>query len=215
VLAGLGVDFGGDLLEAGDANPHGFFESLGFQGVLQQCLGGRGNRVAYSRGDVDAEGFEWLVRWLGERLRQSDAAWVGLKDPLLVLSLPVVVGVLEDLGASVRVLGVWRPVNEVAASLAHPRYGRNLGEALPLARELARLRDESLGWSAVHDPYGFRGVSYPDLVKDPAREVRGLADWLGLDVTDEAVGFPTPQLRHHGEAGRWVLVGIGRVAMRW
>jgi hypothetical protein len=130
---------------------------------------GRADRVRVLR--------EWV-----EGLERT-AAWVGAKHPLLCLCGPDLV---EAWGADVRFVWAYRPLENSIRSLERRGWWPDAGA---VQRRL---------WHAVTEFLADREhlrVEFADLMDDPARQVRRVADFLGLEPSAEQVAAAVASIR--------------------
>lgn len=181
-----------DPLQPMEHNPKGFHEDAYLNRLLDELHKGHGDTWLEPGGGVDAAALDGYVQ---ARRRRDGGLW-GVKAPRLVQSLPVFVDALVRDGQDVLVVGVWRPVWEIAMSLSR-LHGGNLVKAQGMAQMLVRLRDKSLSW-AMREGLPVHAVNYHDLLLDPVGEVARVAGFVGVEPTGEAVEWVDPGMRHEG-----------------
>lgn len=203
VLNLMGAELGSDLLAAKDDNPEGFWEHAQLVAINDKILA--------------ALGFYWdatlplpenwhhtpevlALKSEAVSFLKSEFASVpvfALKDPRLCRTLPFWLEVAKELGALPKALLVFRKPWEIAGSL-----GKRDGFA----------PEQALILSALHTLEAERysrelkrvAISYDALLEKPLEVAAGVAEALGLQLTDtaksEITGFIKPGLRHHKAA---------------
>jgi hypothetical protein len=128
-----------------------------------------------------AERVRILRDWI-ESLERN-AAWVGARHPLLCLCGPDLV---EAWGEKVQFIWSYRPLENSIRSLGRRGWWPDAGS---IQRRL---------WHAVTEFLADRQhlrVEFADLMADPARQVRRVADFLGLEPSTEQVAAAVASVR--------------------
>lgn len=200
VLQRLGFDMGPPGLALPDRNnPAGYYEDWRFS---------RFHRWRSAVANLDGDGFRRRLRMpppdpeftpeQSARYRRLVAAcessgrnW-GVKDPELAYYLP---RLAEAATCEVRLVVPLRPLEEVASSVA---------SALRHPEADARRAVDEYAATLRRNYDAFAGPKmeffYHNCLRDPARVVGRIADFLGVPTTDEAIGFVSPKLRRHRTA---------------
>lgn len=125
--------------------------------------------------------------------------WYGFKNTLLGQALPWVVPLFED---TVYVVAVYRTLMSCARGRAAGRCGLMMGKTYSM--------DEAVEWAIEAQMGLLRGIqtvqnwgvpvhhlSFEHLISDPESNIQGIADFLQLPVTDEALAHVKPKLVHY------------------
>ncbi len=196
LIAASGVSLGENLMAAAPDNPKGFWENQAIVDFNESLLNLLGQTWA-SWGPLPDNWIEdERLTGQAEKLRSildaefGDAGTICIKDPRLCRLLPFWKGVLAECGFSPAVACIGRPVTEVAASLeARDSMGPMQARALWL-RYGADLLASSEGLPRF-------GVSYEDLLKDPASCLQRLQSQLGVVMPNSDHSLPDAALKHH------------------
>jgi len=137
----------------------------------------------------------WTV--LGTHRREK----YGFKNTLLGQALPWVVPLIRQIGDEVSVVAVHRTLLSCAYGRAAGRCGVPFGKTFPL--------EEAIQWAIEAKMSLLRGVltvqnwgipvhhlSFEHLLDDPEAEIGKIAEFLGVDVTEEALAQVKPELVH-------------------
>ena len=181
VLHHLGVHMGDDLLPPSPHNPKGYFEDRKFVELHDQIIGD------WKDPQVDFEPYREAYTALIREREQQHELW-GIKDPRMCFVFPHFAEIAHD----VHVISVGRDPDDCAKSL-FARGGHTLEEA-------TRISNSYLGrmWiilSRFHGPV--LDVRYDYLIDCPEGVVLGIAAYVGLEPTQEAIDFVDPTLCHH------------------
>lgn len=184
VLFHLGVYMGKDLLPPSQHNPRGYFEDkrivelhtdmMGQNWAHPNFLDGM-SRLNY--GLHALEYLELLEEW------QEHELWA-VKDPRLCY-------LLHHMPATIpftKVIAVFRDPWSAARSL-FKRGGHTEEEALAISLDYCKAMFRNVPDSAFW-------VHYNDLIESPTEIVTKIAEFVGTEVTQEAIDFVDPELRH-------------------
>ena len=185
VLYHLGVFMGDQLLEASKDNPRGYFEDRRFMELHTEIMGGDWKRpVDNFERDIWPEykdEYTALVREFEEH-----ELW-GVKDPRLCYCLPLL---QEVVGDGLRVICVFRDPWCARDSLVE-RGGHTEMEAWIISIEhMAYMLNATIRSPRV------LYVEYDLLVDRPIDSVTAIAEFLDVEVKQEAIDFIDPDLRH-------------------
>ena len=199
-LHALGANLGGPLeIKPHPANPHGHWEHAEVWRTQEDLLESFGRNWACSSGPLPAEWLDWpeslavIERFcsIAEAELRRHGHWV-VKDPRSSLLIPLWKKVAGRLSAELRVLRMYRPPQDVAASLAV----RNQ-MSLDLAMNI---------WSHHHrridmDTEGLETETfrYDEILDQPLQQFASIARFCGLpdEFAPAAARLVEPALRHH------------------
>lgn len=194
VMNHLGVDMG-RVGEPMPDNPRGHWEDLDLMALNRDLLKLAGGEwylppphqavMAAGEGMADR-----LADWWN--LRSSSGPW-GAKDPRLCLTLDAW---LAQKPVSVRPRYVVVSRNPWASAKS---LEKRHGGQLSLWFTLTGYYLNNLG-QKLDDLGDFLPMQFENLIARPRDEVARLADWLGVEVTDQALEFVEPELDHQGQA---------------
>ncbi|HUW14195.1 MAG TPA: hypothetical protein VM537_31020 [Anaerolineae bacterium] len=183
----MGVPMGRHLMGRSPANPGGHFEDQEFVGLHKRMLPDWRNPVV-DLGVVTTEYMALLEK------RGKLPSW-GVKDPRMAFIFPLFRAFYHG---KIRIVRMCRATEASAASMeARARQANNdrlnvggRGLEIAAAYETA-IRAILANW---HGPALF--VQYNRLVDRPRETVAMIAEFAGVEPTDEAINFINPDLRH-------------------
>jgi len=117
------------------------------------------------------------------RKRERRKLW-GVKDPRLCFLFPVFLSALSEKTKEVKVISMERSLEASVQSLV-ARDGLDFDEARRIIVAYENARSGMLELYGPH--FQMLAVYYSDLRDNPRRQVTRIADFLGVEVTDEAV----------------------------
>jgi len=208
ILSRCGMNIGGNLLMGARDNPKGHFEDRRFMNINNDLLIKNGGRwhsppksISY-RGDLRNK----MKRFLD--LPEWKEGIVGWKDPRICITFPLWYPLITP--ESIRVVFVYRPINEIAASL-QKRNGFRIGKGKVLAREYIRR--------AFGNVKGLKNVNYfityyHSYFHSWRTELEELVEFLGLEIPkcEEKwiENFIDDGLRHHRMEDPYTMKSKGR-----
>ncbi len=188
VLHHLGVFMGYRFVGAGKYNKRGHWEDKVFLGHHKRIVG------SWKNPKVDFEPHRQVYSRLVRRREEEHELW-GFKDPRTIFMFPYF---LEVVKVEVRVINVWRNLEASAKSMTarHSTKSSRINVDMGEARIIAELyRREQM--QVLEDWEGAQlNVKYERLCQRPHREVIRIAQFVGLSLTERAVKFIAPKLRH-------------------
>lgn len=210
----LGVFFGDDMMPANATNPKGFFEPNRVVALHDEIFDALERRWDDPRpmpeGWLESEAIAGQRRELAARVKSDYAGqrlW-GVKDPRLSRLFPLWKPMLDNLGAEIRVLVVYRHPLEVAASL-HDRDDMDYLQGIGLWTRYMLWADRATRGERRAFVDGNALVADWQGVITAAASELGLA--LALDdprALEDASGFVSGELFHH--VGPRLQVGDSR-----
>ena len=189
VLHHLGVFMGDQLLEPSEDNPKGYFEDRCFMELHTAIMGGDWKRPLENfQRDIWPE-FKCQYTTLVRDFEEHEL-W-GVKDPRLCYCLPLLRAVVKD---KLTVICVYRDPWHVHSSLME-RGGHERNEAW-------LITTNHLSWmifNAARSASDVLYLQFDGLVERPRESIIQIAKHIGVEVTQEAIDFIDPDLRHwHG-----------------
>jgi len=180
VLHHLGFFMGDDLWPPSIHNPKGYFEDKRITELHTAMMGGdwKNPDLDHLFWNRDPLGYIRLIREFEKHPR-----WA-MKDPRFCFLLPE----LKTHCRSIKVIAVFRDPYQCANSLFR-RGGHTLEEARAISLRYLKAMMQNV-------PDDAHWVYYNDLVECPELAVREIAEYLGVEVTQEAVDFVDKSLRH-------------------
>jgi len=187
VLHHLGINMGLELMPANDSNLRGFYEDMVAYRLHQQMIGPWERPLVRVTPELREQYHAYF------RERESYYDHNGLKDPRLCYLLPETLQRVSP--QNTKIITTYRSLRASAKSIAE-RQALSIEDALRVAGEYDLERARSLH-EAEELGIPILDVLYNQLVSDPARVVGVIAGFVGMDVTEEAVEFIEPGLRHY------------------
>jgi hypothetical protein len=182
VLHHLGVFMGYRLVGASKSNRLGHFEDIAFLDLHKKIVG------SWKRPCVKFD----PVRRARERVF---TLW-GFKDPRFCLVFPHFRRIVK---ARLLVVSIHRDLEAAAFSMAARRSTSNpsIHVTETQAKQIARrYHDAQIIALRLHRGPAL-AVHYEQLVEKPAKQVAAIAKFVGLPVTEKAINFIDPRLKHH------------------
>jgi len=176
-----------ELMPAHASNPAGFYEDV-VALRLHRAMIGSWQQPFVRVGPELRKAYHAYFRE-----RESYYDHNGLKDPRLCYLLPEALRHVDT--RHTKIISVYRPIRAIVKSNVRWRT-LLLDDALRVASEYDLQRATNLTHAEVMG-IPVLDVAYNQLVSDPARVIGVIAGFVGLDVTEEAVEFVDPQLRHY------------------
>lgn len=167
VLYNLGVMMGKEFDKPAQSNPTGYFEDLEFKRLFDMLSEGK-----------DVTGLMQVLA----KIREFESPIWGVKDPQLCLYLNRFLRVLET---DIKIISTYRPTTEICESLARAIPGQTNETFLPLVQKHLDQKQIQLA--------EFRGpvleIKFEDLKSNKEAEIKRIADFVGLPVTQSAIDF--------------------------
>lgn len=182
VLHHLGVYMGEGLLFSTPDNLRGSFEDARFVEIHDKMLGN------WRCPKLDAKPHLGHYRHLVAQMESHDP-W-GLKDPRLCFTFPVLLSVLKD---DIKVIFTERPLMAVVESLAAMTLVPTRSMACDIADRYCVAAECARRMVAQ---YPMMTINYDALIDDPLFHVTAMARFANLAVTQAALDFVDPRLRH-------------------
>ena len=195
ILHTLGVSMGINMLPPNEMNPKGFFEAVGLRRMLAftfRMVQDEGLKKLLSSDEIISN----LKRHVNERMQRGSRSPLGVKHPWLCLLIPEMVEAWPGLKA----VSINRDINAVVASMeATGQFpGGKQNQRCNQVEKLIAKRDADLQQAGIPT----LKLNYADVLKDSAKTVRDLVEFLGIMPTNEqiaeAVSFVDPTLCHNG-----------------
>jgi len=188
VLYHLGVFMGYRLVGASKSNRKGHFEDIEFLNLHKEIIGG------WKRPCVDYEPVRRRYVKLVRARERVFSLW-GLKDPRLCYVFP---HFKRAVRARLLVISIYRDLSAAAESMAMRRSTSNpsIHVTKTQANKIARhYRDAQVVALRLHKG-PVLSLQYEQLVKKPAEQVTAIAKFVGLPMTEKAINFVDPRLKH-------------------
>lgn len=177
VLYHLGVFMGDDLLPPSIHNPKGYFEDRRFVELHTKVMEGGWKNPTHIDWGYAAEYPVLLAEF------QKHGLW-GIKDPRLCYLLPYLRAYVDPL----KVVAVFRDPY-VAANSLFKRGGHTMKEAREISLRYLKAMMRNVPDDALW-------VYYNDLIDAPGVGVAEIAEYIGVEPTQEAIDFIDRHLRH-------------------
>jgi|688.fasta_scaffold188450_1 hypothetical protein len=170
VLQKLGVNMGFMFDSPTSNNIHGYYEDIEFKNF----------HTKFDAGDLDVnpqllDNYASLIK----RREQESDLW-GIKDPLLCTNLSRFV---YNLQTNHKLIVCHRPINEIGKSMAIALKESDLKRYMPLANFYVGKMHEQIK--------NYKGdilqMHHHDMLSNPVFQVQRIANFTGLQVTQEAI----------------------------
>jgi len=185
VLHHLGIFMGERLMGSQKGNPKGHFEDLEFWTLHEQIIGD------WKDPKPNFEPYRQAYRALVEKREREHQVW-GIKDPRLCFTFPL----LAEYVTGARPILVIRDVGAIIRSLVQRRGALDDDMTFEKARKITLHYLDTRAKTMA----SFRGpalyLEYDTLVEQPEQTVGLIARFCDVPVTQAAVDFVDPNLRH-------------------
>jgi len=188
VLRHLGVFMGYRLVGASKSNRKGHFEDIAFLNLHKKIVGGwKQPRVNF--GPVRRR-YRRLIR-----ARERVFSLWGFKDPRFCFVFPYFRQIVR---ARFLMVSVHRDLEAAAFSMAARKSTSNpsIRVTMVQAEQIARRYEDAQAIALRLHKGPVLKVQYEQLVKKPAEQIAAIAKFVGLPVTEKAINFVDPRLKH-------------------
>jgi len=188
VLKHLGVFMGHRLVGKSESNPRGHFEDVAFLELHKKIIGG------WKRPCVDFEPIRVRYTKLIRSRERVFPLW-GFKDPRFCFVFPYFQRITNS---KILVISINRNLDAAVASMVARRSRSNpsIRVTKAQANKIARYyRNAQLLALRLHTG-AILDLHYGRLIKKPTEQVTAIAKFVGLPVTERAINFIEPKLKH-------------------
>lgn len=171
ILHKLGVNMGSQFVETLETNPYGTYENIEFRQEISERL---------IKGELMIEAAIPQIKQFSER---QQGLW-GLKDPYLCKIAHHLAEFLDDY----KIIVAQRDTAEVIDS-----FRRAYSVNQEIAQQWYENVSSNLNWQLSYLDIPKLTINYSDLMKDTEAQVKRIAEFVGVDVTQEALDHIRPK----------------------